>query len=46
MRGIVRPVIIFGSKTHIQKSTKMARSYFDALRERGVSSIKILVIMI
>ncbi|GMH35910.1 hypothetical protein BSKO_03778 [Bryopsis sp. KO-2023] len=42
LRGSVRPVIILGNKTHIQKSLRAARQYYAELKERGVSVIPVV----
>lgn len=43
LRGSVRPVIILGNKSYIQKSLRSAQREFLELRERGVSGNLVLL---
>ena len=43
LRGSVRPVIISGSRGQVLRSIKSAAAYIEALRERGVSIIPVIL---
>lgn len=37
LRGSVRPVLIMGTQSHIQKALKSAEKDYEELRKRGIS---------
>ena len=39
IRGSVRPVLISGSRSQVQRSIKAAGPYIESLRDRGISVI-------
>ena len=44
LRGVIRPVVVAGSRGHIMRSLKAARSYYEPLRERGICIIPLVTL--
>lgn len=43
LRGSVRPVIVSGTKGQVSRSIKAAGPYLEALRERGISVVPLVL---